>query len=193
MEGEASQLRARANWAVLITRAEGACGVLKNLHPAPAADVEEGVNVSRQAHLVNHHDRPGARVDASLGVGGVDVIGPRIHFGEDWSRSHVSDGVRGGDEAQRRNYHLIARPDAENEQRHVQRGSAATTSHRVLSPDILRDSALEFRHARPLSEPTAFNDLPDAFYFLGAHYGSGNWDHPQVTTSAATAAIFSLS
>src|SRR5262249_14451260 len=152
---------------------------------------EEYVNVGRQPHLVDYHDRLGERTDAPLSIDGVEVIGPRVHFGEDGGRSHVSDGVCGGDEAQRWYDHLIAWPDAEDEQGHVQRGGAATKSHCVLSPDILRDNALEFRHTWPLSEPTAFNDFPDAFYFLGAHYGSGNWDHPQGPASTATAVVVS--
>src|SRR5262249_51265112 len=103
------------DWPVLVTRSEGARGVLKNLQIMSAANVEERVDISRQAHLVNNHDRPGAWVDAPLDVGGIKVVGSRVYLGKYGGRARISDGVCGGDEAERRHDHFIARPDAENE------------------------------------------------------------------------------
>src|SRR5262245_62943342 len=119
---------------------------------------------------MNNPDCPGAWGDAPLDIGRVKIVGLRIHLGEDWRCSCISDGICSGDEAQRRHDHLIPVPDVENEQGHMQRGRAATTSHSVLSAYIICHNTLKLRHSRSLSEPAAFDDFTDAIHFISTHY-----------------------
>ena len=90
--------------------------------PARVAQARRASDVGRHAALVHHDHRPGAGgehgVDASRRV---RLPRREVDVGEYRRRADVADRVRGGDERERRDDDLVARPDAEHDQRQVQR------------------------------------------------------------------------
>ena len=91
----------------------------------------------------------------------VEVVGARIDVGEHRRRAALPDGVRRGDERHRRHDHLVARADARDVERELQRGRAVRGRDGVGGADARRERRLEVAHARTLRDP-AGRDRPRA-------------------------------
>ena len=61
---------------------------------------------------MHRHERAGARRDRRLDLVEIDVARVEVDVDEHRARADAHDDVGGGDEAQRRRDHLVARPDA---------------------------------------------------------------------------------
>ncbi len=97
--------------------------------------------------------------DGALDGVRVEVVRARVDVGEDRRRAALPDGVGGGDERQRRHDHLVARTDARDVQRELQRGRAVRDGDGLGGADALRERGLELAHARALRDP-ARGDRP---------------------------------
>ncbi len=122
-------------------------------------DGPERAHVAHQAVEMHGHDGPGLGRDGGLDARGIEVAGVGLDVDEHRRRARLEDGGGGGDEAHRRGDDLIARPDIERQQRHVQRAGAARHGEGMALPEIRREPRLELRHLGAGREDVAFEHL----------------------------------
>ena len=102
------------------------------------------------------------RSDGRLEVSGVEVqVVGTDDVAEDGRRARVPDGVRRGDEVERRQDDLVARPAAGGEERQVQGGSAVCDRKGVCRVGQLGEGRLELPDPRAHAPPTRVDDLVD--------------------------------
>ena len=97
------------------------------------------------------------RIDVEITLADVREHGPR---------AGVHDDVGGRRPGDRRRDHLVAGPDAERDQRHVERRRAGRDRERVLRADILGEPPLELRRPRPGRQPARPERLGDSLDLL---------------------------
>ena len=96
-------------------------------------------------------------IAASISAG-IDVEGRRLDVDKHRRRAAVADDVGGGDEGVADRDHLVARPDAEGQQRQMQRRRAVRNGAGMRRADELRELPLEGRDLRSLRDPAAEDD-----------------------------------
>ena len=106
------------------------------------AELEQWVEVGGLAGEVDREDRLRALRDACGGKLGIDVEVVVAHVDEDGRRARVDDHVRGRGPGDRRRDHLVARPDAEGDEREMQGRSPGGEREHVLGLEKLRHPAL---------------------------------------------------
>ena len=124
-------------------REVGLGGVLDHGQPVPAGDVADPVHRGGMAVEVHRHDRRGARGDRRLDGGRVEAEVVGLDVGEDRAGAGERHRVRRGGEAERRDDDLVARPDAEREQRELQGAGARVHRHARAVLDVLGELGLE--------------------------------------------------
>ena len=92
---------------------------------------------------------------------GVDVEVGVAHVGEDRGRARVDDHVRGRGPRDRARDHLVARLDADGEEREMERGGAGGDGEHVLGLDELGEAPLELGRLRPGGQPAGAQRLRD--------------------------------
>ena len=100
----------------------------------------------------------------------------------------VADRVGGGDEGVADGDHLVAGPDAQGQEREVQRRGAVADRTGVRRPDQRGELALEARHLRTLREPPRPDDAGGGSGLGVAQQRPGDRDHDAAATSGGTAA-----
>ena len=110
-------------------------------------------------------------VTAAATSAGIDVQVVLAHVDEDGRRAGVDDHVRGRRPGDRRRDHLVAGPDAERDEREVQRGRARGDREHVLRLEVLGHPLLEQRGARPGRQPAGAERLGDGGDLLLADRG----------------------
>jgi hypothetical protein len=123
------------------------------------AELGQLVQVGGLAVEVDGNDRLRALVDELAGPGRVDVERVLADVGEDGRRAGVHDHVRGRRPGDRRRDHLVARPDAERDERQVQRRRARRDREDVLRLEVLAHARLELRRARAGGQPAGTERL----------------------------------
>ena len=176
MQREARQRAERPDRPRPVAGAQRARGVLHQRQTVAAGELEERIHVGRQAQLVHRHDRLRAGRDGTLGGRRIEVVGARVHVREDGGRAVLPDGVRGGDERQRRHDHLVPRSDARDVERELQRGRAVRRRHRLGRADACRERLLELAHARTLRDPARRDHVGDGDSLVAAQVGTGERD-----------------
>lgn len=126
----------------------GLRGILDHRNAMPVGDRQDRIHIGQPTVQMHRDDGPGARRDGALDHGRVDVEGPRIGIDQHRRCAGIADGGDRRDEGHRRGDHLIARPDAEGEQRQVQRRRARVQRDRLARPAIGGEAALEGLDAR---------------------------------------------
>ena len=119
-------------------------------------------HVAHQAVKMHRHDGTGVGGDGGLDARRIEVAGVGLDIDEHRRGAGLEDGRGGGDEAHRRGDDLVARPDIERQQRHVQRPRAARHGQGVALLEIGRKPRLELRHVRACREDVAFQHLGEA-------------------------------
>jgi hypothetical protein len=89
----------------------------------------------------------------------------------------VDDHVRGRGPRDGRRDHLVAGPDADREQREVQRGRTGRDREHILGLDVLGETPLELRGARPGRQPAGAQGLGDGLDLLVADRGRLEPEH----------------
>jgi len=125
-------------------------------------ELDDRLHPAGMAAVVEHDDRPRRRRDRSLDVLDVQIQVVRaLDVAEDGRRADVDDGVRRGDEVQRRDDDLVARGATDGKKRHVQRRSAVRDCEGVLRVAELCERRLELHHARPHAPPAGADSFGD--------------------------------
>ena len=166
-------------------RADGAGGVLDHRQAVGAGDRHQRGEVAGHADLVDGEDRLGPRGDRGRDGGDVDVVAAVLDVDEDRHAAALADGVRRGDEGVADRHHLVARPDADGEEREVQRGGAVRDGAGVGGADVGGELGLEGGDLRPLGEPAGEDDGGGGLGLLGAEDGLGDRDHERASRAAA--------
>ena len=86
----------------------------------PAGDRHHGPHVDAAAVEVDRDDRPGPRRDRGLDQGGIDVVGVGLDVDEDGFRPGPPDGPGGGEERVGGGDDLVARLQAQGQERQEQ-------------------------------------------------------------------------
>ena len=95
-------------------------------------------------------------------------------------RAAVADRVGGGDERVADGDDLVARPDADGQQRQVQRRRAVRDGAGVRRADELGELALERRDLRALRDPAGEDDAAGRFGLALVEHRLGDRDHLRV-------------
>jgi hypothetical protein len=98
--------------------------VLNDEQPVLAREGGHGIHIDRQAIDVHHHDRLSMAGNFGSDQHGIDV--PRIGLAIDynWHSASPRDGRGTRYNSEARKNDLIARPNAQRRQRHINRGAA---------------------------------------------------------------------
>ena len=138
---------------------------------------QERVQVAGLTAEMDRHDRLGARRDPPADVGDVDEHRRCVHVAEDRRRAGRQDRLHARRERQRRDDHLVARPDAEPGERDVEGRGAAVDRDRVAAPEIRLERRLEGARGRAEAEPAGGEDLRDRSRLLVAEDRTRHGDH----------------
>ena len=182
--------------------AEGVRRVEQQLQPAPSRDARQLVHVARPAPQVHADDARRARRDGGLHARRVEAVRRRIDVGEHRRDLLPLQGVRGGDEGERRNDDLAGEPERPHERAParwcrwrpgrsgarrstpaMRRSSSITYSPRLVSQ---RRSSMSFSRARKrsrspmLGRPTCNCSANAGAAPNSASAGAGRADFPGV-------------
>ena len=155
--------------------------------PCRRGDRRDARQVAGHAHLVHAEDGLGARRDGGLETRRVDVEGVRLDVHEDRRGAAVADAVGGGDEGVADRDDLVARLDADRQQRQVQGGGAARDRAGVGGADQGGEGLLELRDPRALADPAGAQGLGGGLDLFLADVGLGDGDHCGLPPGAARA------
>ncbi len=183
--------------------------VLDERQVVAGGDARQLVHGAGPPGEVDGQDRPGARRETRLDLGGFDVHRLGVHVGEHGRGAGVDDGVDRGAEGQRRGDHLVAGPHPRREERQVEGRRARVHGDGVRGVLVGGEVALEPRHLGAGAEPSAaeaVDDLGDLDVLEGrgpkdqeviVHVGVGGLRprraHPQVPTWATAGVVVGLS
>ena len=123
-------------------------GILDHEQVVLPGDRQDRVQVGRQPLDVHGDDRLGALGDRRLQLGRVHVVGARVDVHEHRDGVLVQRAGGRGQEGEGGGDHLVARPDADRGQRHVQGRRAAAGGQAVLRADVVGPLLLQRRHLR---------------------------------------------
>ena len=138
-----------------VGRAERLRGVLNQRHLVACADLGERLVVAALAvevdseHRADTRSRLSSTLDRSVEELGVDRPRRLVGVDEERCRAGVGDRVRACREREARARHLVPGPDAEHDEREVNRCGAARQSHGVLDAGDGRELPLEGVDVRP--------------------------------------------
>ncbi len=99
--------------------AEQAVGVVLDQRGARRGG-DHGLGVDGDPGVVDRHHRPRPRRDPAGDVGGIEVQGARVDVGEDHAGAAEGEGAGRRDERERRDDHLVARPQVEEQRAHLE-------------------------------------------------------------------------
>ena len=168
VEREARRVRDRADLAAAVARLDRVRRVLDHRD----AELEQRVEVGRLAGEVHRQDRLRPRPDELAHVLRVDVQVALAHVGEDRRRAAWTITFAVAGHVIGRRDHLVAGPDAEREQREVQRGGARGDGEHVLAPEVAPPNALlELGRLRAGRQPARADRLGDRLDLLLADGG----------------------
>ena len=154
VEREAGRIADRADLATAVDAClDRVRGVLDHGEPVLVGDRADRLHVDGMARVVDGHDRAGPRRHTGGHLGGIDAERHRIDVAEDGFRARLHDHVRGGRPGDRRRQHLVARADAEGDEREVHRGGAGGHGEGVLDAAVGGELLLELRREGPGGEP----------------------------------------
>src|SRR3954470_4239258 len=141
---------------------------------------------------MHRHDRPRVLADGRRGRFRGQAIRVWVDVGEDGYGAGVDDGLRGGEEAQRRDDDLIPWSDAEGPESDRQRLSAVSNADAVPAPQVGREGTLEGLHLRPEDVATRFQYRSLALeYLLEQRLYRGScrkeWNHRRPTRDSRRA------
>ena len=120
MEGEGSQVGARADRPAAVYGADCAGGILDHRDPARLAKRPHGVKIGRDACLVDEDHGARARGQARLDRRRRQVLGGLVDVGEYGHGSDIARRVRGRDERERGDDDLVTRADPGDHEGQVQ-------------------------------------------------------------------------
>ncbi len=161
LEAETAERAERAHVSPVQARAERLCRVLHDRHPVRRGERDELVHARGLA--VEVHDEHGARARAERRTNTIDVERERLGVDVDEHRagSDAHDALDGGEERERRRDHLVARSDAERQERAHERVRAARDPDGVARAQKLRRCGLERLHFGAEQEPLRRDDALD--------------------------------
>ena len=157
--------------------ADGAGGILDDRQAVPGGDGRDPGQVAGHAHLVHAEDGLGALGDGGLQARRVQVEGVRLDVHEDRGGAAVADAVGGGDEGVADGDDLVARLDADRQQRQVQGRGAARNRAGVGGADQGGEGLLELRDPGALADPAGAQGLGGGLDLFLADVGFGDGDH----------------
>ncbi len=152
VEAEGAEVPERAGFLPLVLCAGSVRRVLDDCKPMLPRQLHNWIHIAHLAAVVDEVDRPRARRDLLRDALRIRVECSRVHVRKYGRASLLQNRLRGSDESQRRDDHLIARLDAEDLRRQVQTRGAVTRSERVLCPTVGRELVLELGDDRPHGE-----------------------------------------
>ena len=186
VEGEDARF-AEGSWRPsVIGGAQCLGGIFDHWNLIPAADRQDRSQVGALAVEVDRYDRLRQLALARLAFDRlrqqrrVDVPGAALTVDEDRSPAQIGDGVDAGGEGERGDEHLVARADAGQEQRQVQRGRARAERRGMAAAD--RRSELVFKGVDMRAErrdPVGGEGVLDVLLLQAGHVGRGEVDAVQ--------------
>src|SRR5581483_47529 len=162
VEAEGHEIAETADRAALPRRAEGLRRILYHAQAVLPGNAIERVAVDRQAGEIHGNDGLGPGGYRFFDQGQVDVPRVRIHVDEDRARAELEHDVRGRDPRERRGDHLVARADAGEAQRDLQRDRAGDEAAHRAAAAVARERFLERLHLRAGSDPARAQHVRDA-------------------------------
>ena len=164
VEGEAGHVPVAGRRSPVDQSFEAVCGILDELQAVPIRNRPQQRQVRRPPGEMHRHDRLRAGGDRRLERVRGEALGVLFHVDEDRPRADVEHDVCRGAERQCGHDHLVTRPDAQRQERQVQRRRARIRGDGVLHANVLRDRALErldFRTGAEPSGPQGVENLVD--------------------------------
>jgi hypothetical protein len=152
--------------------AQGASAILDHTEAVLGGERGDGVEVRRQADLVNQQDCPGSRSYRVDNGGRIEVVGPGVDVGKHRAGASMVDGIRGRHARERRTDHLVAVSHAAQAQGQMQGGRARICRDSVGGADVGGDSVLERGDPGPLADPARLDDGNDRLHLLVAEPGA---------------------
>ena len=149
VQREAGRLGEAADLAAAVHRLDGVRSVLDDGQVERVQRVEVGGGAGE----VHRHDRLRARAHQLGDALRIDRQVAGAHVGEDRRRARMDDHVRRGRPGDRRGDHLVAGPDAERDERQVQRRRAGGDGQCVLDAEVLLERGLELARLGAAGEP----------------------------------------
>jgi hypothetical protein len=125
------------------------CGILDDRD----AERPQRLEVGGLAGQMNRNDRLGSRRHETRDVIRIDVQVALAHVGEHRRRARVHHDVRRRGPRDRRRDHLVAGPDAQREEREMQRGRPRGDGEDMRGLQVLGEACLELGRARAGGEP----------------------------------------
>ena len=142
----------------------------------PRRDVHYGVHVAGDAGVVDRDNDLRARRHELLDLAGIDVGVGASAVAEDDLRPLADEGERGRDESVGRHDDFVARADARQDRRHLQRVRAAGRQKALPEPEAFLEELLApLRELAVAGDLAAFNRLTDIFRFPAGHIGLVKW------------------
>jgi hypothetical protein len=159
-EAEAAERAQRSAGLAAHGRADGVGCVLDDDDSARCGDLQDRIDRTREAAVVQGHDCLRSRCDRRFDVGGIEVEVVRPEdVAEDWSRPHMPNRVRDGDERQRRGDHLVSGADLRREQGEVKRTRSVADRDRMARLDEACEVGLELGNAWSGAPPPGANGV----------------------------------
>ena len=157
IQREAGRVGDRADLPAAIRALERMRRVLDDRH----AEREQRIEVAPLPREVHREDRLRPLVDELRNTRRVDVQVLVAHVREDGRRAGVHDHVRGRRPRDRRRDHLVARPNAEREQREMHRRGPGRDRDHLVRLEKRRQPPLQLRRLRPGRQPAGAQRLGD--------------------------------
>ena len=148
LEAERGRVAEPADRPAAVRRAVRLRRVLDDREPAPVGDPEDRLHRRREPVQMDGEDGGRPRRDPGLDLARVDRERVRVDVGEDGRRELVQRREPARDEAERRDDHLVARPDPERGERELERDGAVRDRHAVGHAAARRPAPLELGHGR---------------------------------------------
>ncbi len=142
-------------------------GVLDDHQPVPVRDRGDRFHVAGEPPVVQDDYGLRLRADCRLEVGRIEVQLLRPHdVDEDRLGAGVTDCVGGGDEVERRDEHLVARPASNRQKCQVQSRGAVRHGDRVAGAAELGELPLELLDAGAHAPPARLDGLQSGVHEL---------------------------
>ena len=157
-------------------RADRVRRVLDDLQMMAARDREQAVHVASMPGEVHRQNRAHAAMLAAFerlfDPRRVEVEGAGIDIDEHRPRSEIAEHLGRGRERERRGDDLVAGPDAEREQRQMQRARAMRNRQRVARADIGREFFFEALGLGAGGDPSGAQAVEHLVLFRGTDRGA---------------------